>query len=250
MNQSNSDISQSERALYETLKEITTRWQSFADESMTEGKQQALVLAITCGIARSKIAYKLLNPTTGEWIIVRYEVSGTFSTLLTKYLQAECPADWYEPGKPKPRITSQPNSWELRLTDKGADLQQRPLNEAIEILVNQNSLYSEPQIWRMGNEYGRDSIASTPTTSKEYSDWKATKDILNHLGSNGVPMPSTTWQRHREKLGDEIQEHPTSGARKVRFTKFAADTLHINTSKMAFQVPEDSPKSRRQVRRK
>lgn len=68
---------------------------------------------------------------------------------------------------------------------------------------------------------------------KAYSPWKATSDIRKHLN-----LPATTWQRYRKELGVEIIDHPTSGARKVKFTRFAAETLHINTTGIEFKVSD------------
>ena len=94
------------------------------------------------------------------------------------------------------------------------------------------------------------SQSKVPVTPKAYSSWRKTSEIRKHLGKGGVPMSSTTWQRHRKELGDEIVDHPTSGAQKVKFTRLAAETLHINTAGIVFEVSEDSPESRQQVVRK
>ena len=61
---------------------------------------------------------------------------------------------------------------------------------------------------------------------------------LKARSAKGKPISKSTWQRIRRQLGEEIQNHPTSGAQKVRFTELAANTLHLNTENIVFKVPE------------
>lgn len=87
------------------------------------------------------------------------------------------------------------------------------------------------------------SQSKVPVTAKAYSSWRKTSEIRKYLGKGGVPMSPTTWQRHRKELRDEIVDHPTSGAQKVKFTRIAAEALHINATAIEFKVSDESPES-------
>lgn len=66
-----------------------------------------------------------------------------------------------------------------------------------------------------------------PIETRVFSEWTDTAKVQK-LANNGDSMTSTTWQRIRKELPDDIESHPTSGTKKVRLTKAAADRLGIS----------------------
>lgn len=67
----------------------------------------------------------------------------------------------------------------------------------------------------------------SPIETRELSGYYNTADILKALGPPGEPMPSSTWQNRRRSLGNQIVDHPQSGAKRVCFTKYAAEFLGL-----------------------
>lgn len=67
-----------------------------------------------------------------------------------------------------------------------------------------------------------------PIETRKFSHWYWTTDILKRAGRDGEPMPDRTWQKHRKRLGNQIESHPQSGAQKVRLTRLANDDLGLN----------------------
>lgn len=67
-----------------------------------------------------------------------------------------------------------------------------------------------------------------PIETREFSGYYNTADILRTLGSPGEPMSASTWQNRRRSLGNQIDNHPQSGAQRVRFTKYAAEFLGLD----------------------
>ena len=156
-----------DEAILSTLAELTTRWQSFAADPMPDSKRIALQRLILCGFAKTKVAYKVANTTTGDWIRQRYVVSGHFPGIpLSKHIAAQCPRDWFADDhvttQPGVTITTEPNDWMLTITDDGDKVRKVPDNRWLVLnIVNCNN--ARATILKDGVESGRD-IANQATT--------------------------------------------------------------------------------------
>jgi hypothetical protein len=91
--------------------------------------------------------------------------------------------------------------------------------------------------------FGDDLSLGETSELKAYSvGYYATEKVRSKArNAKGKPISESYWQRMRRALGDEIQNHPTSGAQKVRFTQYAATLLHLNTENIEFKVTEPTP---------
>ncbi len=122
-----------DEAILATLAELTTRWQSFTADPMPDSKRVALQRLIMCGFAKTKVAYKVTNTTSSDWIRQRYVVSGQFLGIpLSKHIASQCPRDWFADDHVTPQpgvtITTESNEWMLAITDDGDKLRKLPDN--------------------------------------------------------------------------------------------------------------------------
>ncbi len=169
---SNPAVSQSgvatavETAIVEMLNELTPRWQSFASDSMSEAKRSAMIRLVVSGFAKTKLAYKITNHTTGEWIRQRYILSGQFvGDPLKRYCAAQCPPDWFSTDSlnegPGIRVATEPNEWILAITDAGDQLRLGSDRDLWLLWINECN--APACIIKDGTESGRDAVPHSNT---------------------------------------------------------------------------------------
>jgi hypothetical protein len=76
----------------------------------------------------------------------------------------------------------------------------------------------------------------SPIETRVFSEFHYTENIRKMLGKQNEPMPDSTWQLKRKQLGNQIQNHPKSGTKRVQLTRYAAEFL-------ALDLPEFRQKS-------
>ena len=159
-----------DEAILSTLAELTTRWHAFTADPMPDSKRFALQRLIMCGFAKTKVAYKVTNTTSSDWIRQRYVLSGDFlkngANALLRFHASQCPRDWFEDDHVTPRpgvtITTESNDWVLAITDDGDKLRKLPDNRWL-VLNTVNCHNARETILKDGVEIGRD-IADQATT--------------------------------------------------------------------------------------
>lgn len=148
-----------ESAIIETLNKLTPRWQSFASDTVTDVNRMAMTRLVVCGFAKTQLQYKVTNSATGEWIKLRYVLSGEFcGDPLMKYTAAQCPPDWFSTDQlnemPGINVVTQENDWTLAITDDGDRLRKLPGNRWLLLNTVQCS-NAKPTIIKEGFEQGR-----------------------------------------------------------------------------------------------
>ena len=148
-------------AVVEMLNDLTPRWQSFASDSLSEAKRIAMIRLVVSGFAKTKLAYKITNSATGEWIRLRYILSGQFvGKPLVQYFAAQCPRDWFAADTlqemPGIRTATEPNEWILAITDAGDQLRRGPDRDLWLRFINECN--APPMILKDGSEFGRDAL--------------------------------------------------------------------------------------------
>lgn len=132
MNDTKAGELQFDLAATKVLSELTLRWQCFASQGMTSVEQWAIRMLITCGIAKTQLGWKVSDLQSGDWLLLRYVVTGNFvGDPMMKVFSKQCPEGWIDPVTLKERqgvvISAEPNTWMLALTDYGSELRNRNL---------------------------------------------------------------------------------------------------------------------------
>ena len=209
-----------DEAILATLAELTTRWQSFTADPMPDSKRVALQRLIMCGFAKTKVAYKVANTTSSDWIRQRYVVSGQFLGIpLSKHIASQCPRDWFEDDHVTPRpgvtITTESNEWMLAITDDGDKLRKLPENRWL-VLNTVCCHNAQATILKDGSETGRGGPHSADT-SKNTEVVPTSRDqfaqaLLNHQfsernsGKTIEVINREFFQKNRLRLGKNDRE--------------------------------------------
>jgi len=230
MTDENSNHSPFDLAVNATLNELTTRFQTFADEAMSDATQHAIVSLITWGFAKSRIAFKIHHPPSGEWILVRYVVSGNFADRLRIVMFAECPAEWVEPGKPLPRIVREPNAWDLKISDVG--LRSRNALCGKKLIASQVARDADftPSIQPDWKEFGRDVLTLTQIVEDDkFSAWATRQKWWSEFGYAGRGKAQWCKDRVPEWIRDgNMQVDPRAPKNgQVRFLRAFLQTMAV-----------------------
>ena len=122
-------------AAIQTLSELTYEWKSFGGEAMTDAHRKAFQLLIENGFAKARFTWRISDRATGDWVLLRYSVSGCFAanpaTMQSRFA-ANSPYGWFDQSlNPAPgiQIVGVPQDWTLAITDRGERLVQTMLSK-------------------------------------------------------------------------------------------------------------------------
>jgi len=158
-------------AIIDTAKALTPRWQSFDDNPASDEEKTARQRLVLASVAQCRLAYKIQNMQTGQWIRQHFVVQGNFMIPIMPHIAAQCPVDWFDQQtfETKPGIIahvdeSQP--WDMAITPEANKLR-TPGDDWHWLMVNMvMTLNARPTIRKYKTETGFDAIPQTVAEDK------------------------------------------------------------------------------------
>lgn len=123
-------------AVIDILEKLTTGWQSFACDPMPDAKSRAIQRLVLSGLAMTRLEYRVANFDTGDWILLRFVLSGQFvGDPVLRLIAAQCPPNWFDWNRMEPAagvsVSQDHNDWTLAITDDGSRLRHLPNNREL-----------------------------------------------------------------------------------------------------------------------
>ncbi|MEO1994749.1 MAG: hypothetical protein ABGZ17_05685 [Planctomycetaceae bacterium] len=209
-------------AVIDILEKLTPEWQSFACDPMPDAMLNAIQRLIYSGFAKTRLEYRVTNFDTGDWIHLRFVLSGQFlGDPVLRMTAAQCPPNWFDWDRMKPasnvKVSQDQSDWMLAITDDGDRL--RHLPDDRELLLEMVQCFNAKAVIRKdGGDQGRqgtsgadgyteddrkrdDAVADrvlvqdrTPVTARQletYTDSEiSVKTFKTRLAALGVPLIS------------------------------------------------------------